>query len=97
MAESYINIEKLDFVTNKLNALANPDRIAIIELLQRKGKASVAEIIAHMNLSQASTSKYLRILKANHIVIAKRAGHNVIYSINHIVVAEIITSISKCS
>ena len=97
MSESYIGIEKIVCMLNRLKAIANPDRIAIIELLQRKGKASFAEIIAHMNLSQASTSKYLRILKANHIVIAKRAGHNVIYSINHIVVAEIITSISKCS
>ena len=97
MSESYIGIEKIVCMLNRLKAIANPDRIAIIELLLKKEIASVSEIQAHMNLLSAITSIHLRILRDQHIVIAKKSGSRKYYSINHIVLADIITSISSCS
>jgi DNA-binding transcriptional ArsR family regulator len=97
MAENYIDIEKLDCMVNRLKALSHPDRIAILELLNKKEKAFVSEIQAHLNLEQASTSNHLRILKDQQIVVAKRAGKNKYYSIKHNVVAEIISCISRCA
>ena len=97
MSEPYISIENLDFILNRLQALSHPDRIAILELLQSKGKVSVAEIQAHLNIEQAPTSYHLRILRDQHLVIVKRAGQRKYYSINYTILAEIITSISKCS
>jgi DNA-binding transcriptional ArsR family regulator len=97
MAENYIDIEKLDCMVNRLKALSHPDRIAILELLNRKEKASVSEIQAHLNLEQASTSNHLRLLRDQQIVKAKRAGKNKYYSINQIVVADIISCISRCA
>ena len=97
MNQPYIDIEKLDCMVNRLKALSHPDRIAILELLQKKEKASVSEIQAHLNLEQASTSNHLRILRDQQIVVAKRAGKNKYYSINHVVIAEIISCISRCA
>jgi len=97
MSEAYINIEKLDCMVNRLKALSHPDRIAILELLQKKERASVSEIQAHLNLEQASTSNHLRILRDQQIVVAKRAGKNKYYSIKHVVIAEIISCISRCA
>jgi DNA-binding transcriptional ArsR family regulator len=97
MSETYIDIEKLDCMVNRLKALSHPDRISILELLQKKEKASVSEIQAHLNLEQASTSNHLRILRDQQIVTSKRAGKNKYYSIKHVVVADIISCISKCA
>jgi DNA-binding transcriptional ArsR family regulator len=97
MSASYIDIEKLDCMVNRIKALTHPDRIAMLELLEKKERASVGEIQSHLNLEQASTSNHLRILRDQHIVIAKRAGKNKYYSINHTVLAEIISCISRCA
>jgi DNA-binding transcriptional ArsR family regulator len=97
MAESYIDIEKLDCMVNRLKALSHPDRIAILELLNKKEKASVSEIQAHLNLEQASTSNHLRLLRDQQIVVAKRSGKNKFYSIKHVVLAEIISCITRCA
>lgn len=97
MNEPFIDLEKLDCLVNRLKALTHPDRIAILELLQKKEKAAVGEIQAHLNLGEALTSNHLRILRDQHIVVAKRAGKNKYYSIKHTVVAEIISCISRCA
>ena len=97
MSEPLIDIEKLDCMVNRLKALANSDRIAILELLHKKEKASVTEIQANLNLGQALTSIQLKILRVQKFVIVKKAGKKRYYSINHTVVAEIIDSISTCA
>ena len=97
MSEPFIDIEKLDCMVNRLKALTHPDRIAILELLNKKEKASVGEIQSHLNLEQASTSNHLRLLRDQQIVKAKRAGKNKYYSINHSVLADIISGISRCA
>jgi DNA-binding transcriptional ArsR family regulator len=97
MSEPFIDIEKLDCMVNRIKALSHPDRIAILELLQKKERASVGEIQSHLNLEQASTSNHLRILRDQQILVAKRAGKNKYYSIKHAVVAEIIACISRCA
>jgi DNA-binding transcriptional ArsR family regulator len=97
MSEPFIDIEKLDCMVNRIKALSHPDRIAILELLQKKEKASVSEIQAHLNLEQASTSNHLRILKDQQILVSKRVGKNKYYSIKHVVISEIISCISRCA
>lgn len=97
MSESYIDIEKIDCLLNKLKAISNPDRIAILELLQRKEKASSSEIQAMLNIDSTLSSYHLKILRDQHFVIAKSAGQSKYYSINHIALDDIITSISTCS
>jgi DNA-binding transcriptional ArsR family regulator len=97
MSELFIDIEKLDCMVNRLKAISHPDRITILELLQKKEKATVSEIQAYLNLEQASTSNHLRILRDQQIVTSKRAGKNKFYSIKHVVVAEIISCISRCA
>ena len=97
MSEPYIDIEKIVCMLNRMNALTNPNRIAIIELLLKKEIASVTEIQVQLNLERATTSNHLRILRDNNLVKAKKSGKNKFYSINHIALAEIITSISSCS
>jgi DNA-binding transcriptional ArsR family regulator len=96
MSELIINVEKLDCMLNRLKALSHPDRIAILELINKKERANVGEIQAQLNLEQASTSNHLRILRDQQILVAKRAGKNKFYSIKHVVLADIISCINRC-
>jgi DNA-binding transcriptional ArsR family regulator len=96
MSQLLIDVEKLDCMANRLKALSHPDRIGIIELLQRNEKLSVGEIQAHLNLEQAATSNHLRILKDQQILMSKRAGKNKYYSIRYPVFTEIVNCINRC-
>jgi DNA-binding transcriptional ArsR family regulator len=95
MAEQLIDVDKLEGMVNRVKTLNHPDRIGIIELLNKKERCSVMEIQSHMNLEQASTSNHLRLLKDAHIVISKRVGKNKFYSINRPILNEIISNVTR--
>jgi DNA-binding transcriptional ArsR family regulator len=96
MEELLIDVDKLDCLVSRLKAILHPDRILILELLQKKEKASVGEIQAHLNLEQASTSNHLRIMKDQHILAVKRSGKNKYYSIKYAVLNELLVCINRC-
>ena len=62
-------------------ALADENRRKILELLKRKDMA-VNEIGEHLPITGASLSHHLNKLKAADLVIAKRNGQTIIYSIH---------------
>jgi len=61
-------------------AFGDPTRLKIIRLLSSK-KMSVNEIVAEIELSQPTISRHLSILREAEIVIDRRDGQNVIYSL----------------
>jgi ArsR family transcriptional regulator len=61
-------------------ALAHPTRLAIIEHL-KDGSCSVTELVHRLGLRQANLSQHLGVLRDAGIVVAKRSGANVLYSI----------------
>jgi DNA-binding transcriptional ArsR family regulator len=62
-------------------ALSDNTRRRILELL-KKQDLNVAEIAVHFDISGASLSHHLSKLKAAELVIAKRQGQQIIYSIH---------------
>ena len=96
MAESGIDFVKYDRLLNRLKVISHPDRMAIIEFLQNKDKASVTEILSNLNLVRNLTSIHLKLLRDQHLVISKRSAHKIYYSINHAVLSELINSINRC-
>jgi ArsR family transcriptional regulator, arsenate/arsenite/antimonite-responsive transcriptional repressor len=85
------------------NALADPDRLEILEFI-RGGEKCVCEIIPHIELIQPVVSRHLRILKDSGLVRDRKDGAKRLYSITDsrifdIVDAatpELIDVISKC-
>ncbi len=65
-------------------ALANPDRLKIMELLYQAPGAgiSVLEIARHVGLSQSQTSQHLAMLRRAGLIIAQRSGNTILNSIN---------------
>ena len=71
-----------------IEALADPNRRKILELL-KDGEKSVSEIARHFAITGASLSHHLNKLKAAELVIAKRQGQSIYYSIHTTVFEDI--------
>lgn len=63
-----------------LSALAEPNRLQIVELLRRKPRA-VGEIVACLGLRQPQVSKHLRVLSAAGLVEVHPVAQQRIYSL----------------
>jgi DNA-binding transcriptional ArsR family regulator len=63
-----------------LQALAEPQRVAILELL-REGERPVGDLVAHLALSQPAVSKHLRVLRDAGLVEARADAQRRLYRI----------------
>ena len=68
------------FKAEIFQALAHPTRIAIVDLL-REGELTVSAFSERLGLEQANLSQHLAVLRARQIVIARKAGNQVFYSV----------------
>lgn len=96
MKNLIFDIEKLEFAAGKLRSIAHPMRIAIIEMLDNNQKLSVTEIYQNLNIEQAAASHHLNILKNNKVLVSKRDGKKIFYSLKSQTLTEIIQCINRC-
>jgi DNA-binding transcriptional ArsR family regulator len=68
----------MSFAANPFDALGDPTRRAILELLGR-GDRSVREVAEALPVSRPAVSKHLRLLKAAGLVDEERRGTRSIY------------------
>jgi DNA-binding transcriptional ArsR family regulator len=92
-----LDISKLELASSKLRAIAHPMRIAMIDLLHNNNKLSVTEIYSQLDIEQASASHHLNILKNKGVLISKREGKKIYYSLKNVVLPEIIECINRCN
>ena len=97
MAKLVLDVTKLEMAASKLRAIAHPMRIAVIDLLNEKGKLSVTEIYTHLDIEQAAASHHLNILKNKGVLASKRQGKKIFYSLKSVTLTEIIDCINKCN
>ena len=69
------------FKADFFKALAHPLRISILDAL-RDGEKTVAEITDEFGVEQANASQQLAVLRHKNIIVARKAGANVYYSIS---------------
>ena len=77
------------FKSEIFQALANPTRIAIVEAL-REGEMSAGKLIERLGIEQANASQHLSILRAKLIVVNRKAGNQVFYSIRDPALIEVL-------
>jgi DNA-binding transcriptional ArsR family regulator len=68
------------FKSDIFQGLAHPTRIAIVELL-REGELPAGKLIEGLGIEQANASQHLAVLRAKRIVVSRKAGNQVYYSI----------------
>jgi DNA-binding transcriptional ArsR family regulator len=77
------------FKAQIFQALANPTRIAIVDAL-RDGEMTAGALMARLNLEQANASQHLAVLRAKQVVLNRRAGNQVYYSLRDPVLVEVL-------
>ena len=70
-------------------ALAHPTRIAIVEIL-RNGALSTRAIQEKLGCEQANLSQHLAILRSRQIVVNRKEGNQVFYSLRNPVLVEVL-------
>jgi ArsR family transcriptional regulator len=70
------------FKASIFQALSHPTRIAIIDIL-RDGEISAGAILDRLEVEQANASQHLSVLRAHHIVINRKEGNQVFYSLKN--------------
>ena len=70
-------------------ALAHPTRVAIVELL-REGELSAGTIQERLGLEQANLSQHLAILRSRQIVLNRKEGNQVFYSLRNPMLGEVL-------
>ena len=83
MAKTSIHPQHLDdlrkFKAEVFQALAHPTRIHIETLAD--GELSVGAILAHVKVEPANLSQHLSVLRLKNLVITRKEGNQVLYSV----------------
>ena len=77
------------FKSEIFQGLAHPTRIAIVELL-REGELSAGSLIGKLRIEQANASQHLAVLRAKQIVVSRKVGNQVYYSIRDRALIEVL-------
>ncbi len=68
------------FKAEIFQALAHPTRIAILEQL-KDGELTAGSFVERLGLEQANLSQHLAVMRARQIVVTRKAGNQVFYSV----------------
>jgi ArsR family transcriptional regulator len=77
------------FKAEFFQALAHPTRIAIIEIL-RDGELSAGALIERLGMEQANVSQHLAVLRSRRIVVNRKAGNQVFYSVRDRLIIDVL-------
>jgi DNA-binding transcriptional ArsR family regulator len=77
------------FKAEFFQALAHPTRIAIVEQL-RDGELSAGALIERLGVEQANASQHLTVLRNKHIVVNRKVGNQVFYSVRDQLIIQVL-------
>lgn len=82
------------FKAQIFQALAHPTRIAIVEAL-REGEVGAGTLMAQLAVEQPNLSQHLAVLRAKQIVIGRKAGNQVYYSLRDPVLTQVLNLLKQ--
>jgi DNA-binding transcriptional ArsR family regulator len=77
------------FKADVFQALAHPTRIAIIELLA-DGELSAGDLMEKLGMEQANISQHLAVLRSKQLVVNRKAGNQVFYSVRDPIINKVL-------
>ena len=77
------------FKADIFQALAHPTRIAVIELLEG-GELSAGELQEKLKIEQANLSQHLAVLRAKQLVVNRKVGNQVFYSVRDPIIIKVL-------
>jgi len=82
------------FKAEIFSVLAHPTRIHVIETL-RDGEKSVGAILEHVKVEPANLSQHLSVLRMKHLVISRKDGNQVLYSLRDPLLIEVLDAMRQ--
>lgn len=82
------------FKADVFQVLANPTRIHIIECL-REGEQTVSAILEQVKVEPANASQHLAILRSKGLVVNRKEGNQVFYSLRDPLLTEVLDAMKK--
>ncbi len=77
------------FKADIFQALAHPTRLAIIEILE-DGELSAGELQEKLGIEQANLSQHLAVLRVKQLVINRKSGNQVFYSVRDPIIIKVL-------
>jgi ArsR family transcriptional regulator len=78
------------FKAGIFQALAHPTRIALVELLRDEGEVPVTRLYERLGLEQANVSQHLAVLRSRQIVVGRKDGNQVFYSLRDPILGQVL-------
>jgi len=69
-------------IAEVIGALSNPSRVALLYALRERGESPVGELAERAGVTPSAASQQLRVLRHLKLVVARRAGRSVLYSLH---------------
>jgi DNA-binding transcriptional ArsR family regulator len=82
------------FKAGVFKVLAHPTRIHVIETL-RAGELSVGQILEHVKVEPANLSQHLSLLRHSHLVVTRKEGNQVLYSLRDPLLIEVLDAMRQ--
>jgi len=82
------------FKAGIFKVLAHPTRIHVIEILGA-GELSVGAILERVKVEPANLSQHLSLLRHSHLVVTRKDGNQVLYSLRDPLVIEVLDAMRK--
>lgn len=77
------------FKADIFQALAHPTRIAILEVLG-SGELCAGDLMEKLGVEQANISQHLAVLRAKQLVVNRKAGNQVFYSVRDPIILKVL-------
>jgi DNA-binding transcriptional ArsR family regulator len=77
------------FKADFFQALSHPTRIAIVEQL-RDGELPAGALMERLGIEQANASQHLAVLRAKNILVNRKTGNQVFYSVRDPLIIEVL-------
>lgn len=77
------------FKASIFQALAHPTRIAVVEIL-KGGELSAGAIQERLGIEQANLSQHLAVLRSRQIIVNRKEGNQVFYSLRDPMLVEVL-------
>jgi len=81
IVQSPLNPQAAELIARRFQALSDPTRLRILDLLRNQDEASVGEITETLGASQQNVSKHLSALLAEGFVARRKRGTSSLYRI----------------
>jgi len=96
MSDINLDPEKLEKTAEILKAISHPVRISILNALESNKKMTVTEIHKMLEIEQSTASHHLGIMKDKGVLVSRREGKNIYYSIRDEKLKQLLYCLNGC-